>query len=133
MQNPPQDDEKAMNDLQRLAEDAADGGPIHWELVEQFVEIKPGTPPPTNHGTHVAGIIGASKDAALEAARDDIRKRVGDKAVKPALDEIRKKAGDSAVAEALAEIRNNEGDEAAEAAERGGDPIQKARLDEIRK
>lgn len=133
LQNPPQDDEKAMNDLQRLAEDAADGGPIHWELVEQFVEIKPGTPPPTNHGTHVAGIIGASKDAALEAARDDIRKRVGDKAVKPALDEIRKKAGDSAVAEALAEIRNNEGDEAAEAAERGGDPIQKARLDEIRK
>lgn len=133
LQNPPQDDEKAKNDLYKLAKDAADGGPIHWELVEQFVEIKPGTPPPTNHGTHVAGIIGASKNAALEAAHDDIRKKAGDKAVKPALDEIRKKAGDSAVAAELDEIRNNAGDEAAKAAESGADLNGKARLDEIRK
>jgi hypothetical protein len=49
------------DDLKRLAEDARNRGPIHWELVERFVEIKPETPPPTNHGTHVAGIIGASK------------------------------------------------------------------------
>ena len=133
LQNPPQDDEKAKNNLQKLAEDAADGGPIHWELVEQFVEIKPGTPPTTNHGTHVAGIIGASKDAALEAARDDIRKKAGDKAVKPALDEIRKKAEDNAEEEALAEIRDNVGDEAAKAAKSGSDPSQRARLDEIRK
>jgi subtilisin family serine protease len=33
-------------------------------LVERFVEIKPGTLPSTNHGTHVAGIIGANKKAA---------------------------------------------------------------------
>lgn len=133
LQNPPQDDEKAKKDLEKLAQDAADGGPIHWELVEQFVEIKPGTPPPTNHGTHVAGIIGASKDAALEAARDEIRKKVGDKAVKPALDEIRKKAEDSAVAAELDRIRNSAGDEAAKAAESGTDPNEKAKLDEIKK
>jgi serine protease AprX len=54
--------------LQRLAEDALQRGPIHWELVEGFVEIKPGIEPPTNHGTHVAGIIGANRKAALEAA-----------------------------------------------------------------
>ena len=28
-------------DLTRLAEDASNRGPIHWELVERFVEIKP--------------------------------------------------------------------------------------------
>jgi Subtilase family len=129
LQNPPQDDEKAKNDLQRLAQDAADGGPIHWELVEQFVEIKPGTAPKTNHGTHVAGIIGASKDAALEAARDEIRKNAGDKAVKRALDQIRKKAEDSVLAAALAE--KDDDDEVAKAAE--SDPNYKARLDEKRK
>ena len=53
----------------RLAEDARNRGPIHWELVEKFVEIKPEIKPPTDHGTHVAGIIGACKKAALERAR----------------------------------------------------------------
>jgi serine protease AprX len=37
-------------------------------LIERFVEIKPGSPPSTNHGTHVAGIIGANKKPALESA-----------------------------------------------------------------
>jgi hypothetical protein len=50
--------------LKQLAEDACERRPPHWELVEKFVEIKPHTPPPTNHGTHVAGIIGANKKAA---------------------------------------------------------------------
>lgn len=54
-------------DLERLAQDARSRGPIHWELVEKFVEIKPETPPPTTHGTHVAGIIGASKAAAVKS------------------------------------------------------------------
>lgn len=49
--------------LKRLAEDARNQAPIHWELVEKFIEINPATPPPTNHGTHVAGIIGANKTA----------------------------------------------------------------------
>ncbi|MFN2515544.1 MAG: S8 family peptidase [Pyrinomonadaceae bacterium] len=55
-------------DLKRLADGARSRGPVHWELVEKFVEIKPGTPPQTNHGTHVAGIIGASKEAAKKVA-----------------------------------------------------------------
>jgi serine protease AprX len=56
---------KEANDiLARLAQDAVSRGPIHWELVEKFVEIKPEAEPATSHGTHVAGIIGANKDAA---------------------------------------------------------------------
>lgn len=59
-------EEEADHDLERLAVNARNRGPIHWELVEKFVEIKPGTQPPSNHGTHVAGIIGASKAAATK-------------------------------------------------------------------
>ena len=47
--------------------DAKSGRSIHWELVEKFVEIdpdKPSSKPPSKHGTHVAGIIGASKQNA---------------------------------------------------------------------
>ena len=53
--------------LERLAHDAEHRGPLHWELVERFVEIRPDTPPNANHGTHVAGILGASKAAASAA------------------------------------------------------------------
>jgi hypothetical protein len=56
------------SDLQRLAEDALSRGPIRWDLVERFVEIKPDSKPPVGHGTHVAGIIGASKAAASASA-----------------------------------------------------------------
>jgi hypothetical protein len=59
--NPPADVEQK---LQELAEAARDGCSINWELVEPLVEIDgKKTPPASNHGTHVAGIIGASKDA----------------------------------------------------------------------
>jgi len=51
--------QKATETLQELAEDAASDRPIHWELVEPLIEIKPDTPPKGGHGTHVAGIIGA--------------------------------------------------------------------------
>jgi serine protease AprX len=51
-------------DLKTLAQDAKRRASIHWDLVEQFVEIDPKTRPDTNHGTHVAGILGGSKDAA---------------------------------------------------------------------
>jgi len=70
LKNPPGDAE-ALQALERLAIDASRRGPVHWELVEQFVEIVPDsekTRPATNHGTHVAGIIGASKQAAVNAA-----------------------------------------------------------------
>lgn len=52
----------AIDILKALADDAANDRPIHWELVEKFIEIKPATPPAGGHGTHVAGIIGASED-----------------------------------------------------------------------
>ena len=55
------------NLLKALAEDAMSGRSIHWELVEKFVEISPDTPS-SNHGTHVAGIIGASKQNAEKVA-----------------------------------------------------------------
>jgi hypothetical protein len=51
--------QKATENLQELAADAASDRPIHWELVEPLIEIKPATPPKGGHGTHVAGIIGA--------------------------------------------------------------------------
>jgi serine protease AprX len=53
--------------LKALAEDAVTGRSIHWELVEKFVEIPTDTAPWSNHGTHVAGIIGASKQNADRA------------------------------------------------------------------
>jgi subtilisin family serine protease len=55
-------------ELERLAQDARNRAPIHWELVARFVEIKPKTLPLTNHGTHVAGIIGANKRPAMKKA-----------------------------------------------------------------
>jgi serine protease AprX len=59
---------EADRDLKALAEDAMSGRFVHWELVEKFVEIAPDTPPFSNHGTHVAGIIGASKENAEKLA-----------------------------------------------------------------
>ena len=45
--------------LLELAKDAENDRPIHWELVEPLIEIKPTTKPKGGHGTHVAGIIGS--------------------------------------------------------------------------
>src|SRR6185312_8111188 len=54
--------------LKKLAEYARNKGPVHWELVERLVEIEPGTKPQTSHGTHVAGILGASKAEIIKIA-----------------------------------------------------------------
>ncbi len=61
-------DADATDILQQLAQDASNDRPIHWELVEKFIEIEPTTPPRSGHGTHVAGIIGASAAGAQSAA-----------------------------------------------------------------
>jgi len=66
--NPPSEEE-AHKALKRLADDARNRGPVHWELVECFVKIRHDVLPPANHGTHVAGILGASKRAAEKAAK----------------------------------------------------------------
>jgi hypothetical protein len=56
--------------LVQLAEDAENDRPIHWELVEKFIEIDPATPPRGGHGTHVAGIIGANAGRENQTADD---------------------------------------------------------------
>jgi hypothetical protein len=56
--------------LRELAEGARDGRSTPWQLVEPFVELDPGhdeNRPRTNHGTHVAGILAASREGAVKA------------------------------------------------------------------
>jgi len=71
--------EKATDILKKLAEDAGNDRPIHWELVEKFIEIDPKTSPRSGHGTHVAGIIGAYGEVAKRAANgtDDTQADAG--------------------------------------------------------
>jgi serine protease AprX len=64
--------------LEELADDARRRGAVHWDLVEKFVEIHPKTPPLSNHGTHVAGIVGASKKAAEESPKSKRRDDLAD-------------------------------------------------------
>ncbi|KAA0570265.1 S8 family peptidase [Azospirillum sp. Sh1] len=63
--NPPTADE-AVAHLKELAEDARKNRPVHWGQVEKFVKLKTDTPPRSEHGTHVAGIIGADQGKAEE-------------------------------------------------------------------
>jgi serine protease AprX len=56
----PPTESEAVGMLTVLARDAEDDRPINWTLVERLVEIEPTTPPPSSHGTHVAGIIGGN-------------------------------------------------------------------------
>jgi hypothetical protein len=58
--------------LEELATAADEGRPINWQIVEKLVELKPGaSPPATNHGTHVAGILAASVQGARAAVEAD--------------------------------------------------------------
>ena len=69
----PPSEEEADRYLRELAEGASEGRSVSWQLVEPFVELNPADPvnrPRTNHGTHVAGILGASRKGA-EWARDE--------------------------------------------------------------
>jgi hypothetical protein len=64
--------ERAARMLRELAEHAKQDRPIHWELVEQFVEIDPTDPrsrPSMGHGSHVAGIIGANGGSPSRGAK----------------------------------------------------------------
>lgn len=55
-------------DARDLAKDFKNERPVNWELVEKFIEIEPTTPPSGDHGTHVAGIIGAYGGVTKAAA-----------------------------------------------------------------
>jgi serine protease AprX len=59
---------EATDILRALAEDADNDRPMNWGLLEKFIEVDPKTSPRSGHGTHVAGIIGASGGAAKPAA-----------------------------------------------------------------
>jgi subtilisin family serine protease len=50
-----------LEDLRILAEGADERRPIDWERVESFITIEHDEDPSSNHGTHVAGIIGAKE------------------------------------------------------------------------
>jgi len=52
---------EASDHLKKIAQDAKDCRPINWETVEKLITLKYPKPPTSPHGTHVAGIIGASK------------------------------------------------------------------------
>lgn len=65
---------QAIKNLQQLAEDAGNDRPIHWELVKDFIKIDPRSEPTGSHGTHVAGIIGASgKNGEADGMCPDIK------------------------------------------------------------
>lgn len=55
--------ETVERNLKSLAEDAANERPVHWELVEPFLEMGQDARLQSGHGTHVAGILGASAKA----------------------------------------------------------------------
>ena len=64
-------DARDANDLlARLADGAKAGRAVNWELVRPFIELthSPDELLPSSHGTHVAGIIGASADAVKSDA-----------------------------------------------------------------
>ncbi|MDE5451415.1 S8 family serine peptidase [Bradyrhizobium sp. CSA112] len=46
--------------LKEIAEDARAKRPINWGAVEKLITLKNPPQPPSTHGTHVAGIIGAN-------------------------------------------------------------------------
>jgi serine protease AprX len=65
---------QAIKNLQQLAEDAGNDRPILWELVKDFIKIDPRSEPTGSHGTHVAGIIGASgKNGEADGMCPDIK------------------------------------------------------------
>ena len=68
------DKKQAIKNLQQLAEDAGNDRPILWELVKDFIKIDPTSEPTGSHGTHVAGIIGASgKNGEADGMCPDIK------------------------------------------------------------
>jgi len=73
------DEERGGRYLGELARAASDGRSTPWQLVEPFVELDPYDPdnrPRTNHGTHVAGILAASREGAVKANEKQLDARI---------------------------------------------------------
>ncbi|MEO8667694.1 MAG: S8 family peptidase [Bauldia sp.] len=64
--------DEARQKLKALAEDLARRLPVRWDFVEAFVAIENDAPAKvSDHGTHVAGIIGAKVPAAGTVPKDE--------------------------------------------------------------
>lgn len=58
----------ARDRLKRLADDARNERPINWDVIEELLTLDKPPVPTSVHGTHVAGIIGASKLKDIDSA-----------------------------------------------------------------
>ena len=58
------DPDQAIQHLRELAENTKNKRPINWDALLPFIEINIDKPPPSDHGTHVAGIIGAARKSS---------------------------------------------------------------------
>jgi subtilisin family serine protease len=79
-ENMPDDDPDGM--LAEIASSVVKGRSLRWDLVREFVEIKPKPGvdpprPPSAHGTHVAGIIGATKHGEDSESADGMCPGIG--------------------------------------------------------
>jgi serine protease AprX len=61
--------EDAEEILLKLADDARQERRVNWSLVEKLVTLEGDEAPPSDHGTHVAGILGANKAGAVSATQ----------------------------------------------------------------
>lgn len=66
----PPAEEEALGNLKDLARDARDGLPVNWKIVERLVEVNRHKDLTSSHGTHVAGILGADREAAEIATKE---------------------------------------------------------------
>lgn len=64
-------EKEAIELLTALANDAREKRPLHWDFVRPFVEIAIGTRPNSDHGTHVAGILGANKHGGNKLPQEE--------------------------------------------------------------
>ncbi|MGZ8268913.1 MAG: S8 family serine peptidase [Burkholderiales bacterium] len=118
--NPPSPEE--VDDyLSELAKSARKGRSIDWELIERLVEIDPrASVPPTNHGTHVAGIIAASRQAAKEAAEIEANRKNRPESAATTLQLASTDGQITEAGTAALESRDTSGARAAAASERAG-------------
>jgi len=68
---------KADRKLEDIAQNAVERLPVRWDLVKEFVELQDPPAPPSEHGTHVAGTIGARQNADDQDSADGMCPGIG--------------------------------------------------------